>query len=287
MRIVFLAAVFSLCTLFTTVASAAMLVGTVDLNAQGGAPFGLEVNNAFGEIYVANLNSRIDVYDLSFNFLRQINLTGAPPTGGRYGVVREPVSGNFYMTTHNAPTTALHIFDSSGAYISSIATPENTGLAYRPSTGTLLVAQFNPSPVVLEYSLTGALVSSFIPLRTTSAVGLAFDPVTETIFLGENHDAIQRYAIDGTPRGRTLESGPMAPNFNGVNGLGMAYDPVTERLYYAGIDDTPENGPGAVLFIYEDLLSNFVPEPSGLALSLAGLLGLTLRRRFRPVPART
>lgn len=222
-------------------AAQATQIGTVDPGVQN-EPWGLNFNRTFGEVYVTDTHTgRLLVFDLDFNFLRTITM-GGPSYDGGIGVVRDPVSGDFFMSSFFNRGNRVLRFDSSGNFISDFPVPGGSiDLAIDPLDQTLFVTVF-PNPwKVQEYTFDGTLVSSFFVPTIPNPVGIAFDAASRTLLISQSvPERVVEFTLDGTLIGEFLPSEAVP-----FNGLGIDYDCATGNLYIGGQDTK-------LIFVYND-----------------------------------
>lgn len=253
------------------ICAAPILIDTIDLSLTVTEADALEVNRTFNEIYVIDFNAPGDplhVYDMDFNLKR--NITFSSSYGVPEGIVRDPDSGDFFITSHDGD---IRRFDSNGGFISSFTVGgAGNGLTYDPLNKTLFVSHWNTG-IVEQYTLDGQLLSSFDPDLLDSLVGLSFDPVARTLLISDNYsDYVNEYDLEGNFIGTFIDFRPY-PN----NGLGTYYDGTTGNFYYGGQAST--------LLVYNDstrpTLSSPIPAPSIifiLGLGLASMVSFSRKK---------
>ncbi len=213
----------------------AVFVRTVDLSATVNEADTCEFDRTFGEIYVVGFNgstrNTLHVYDLNFNHLRNVTMASPPGYSHPEGGIRDPLSGDFFFPSWN--TNVIRRFASNGSFVSSFPTGfRATGLAYDSRNQTIWCAAccLPGQGTVAQFTLGGTLVSSFMMPAGSSPVGLAFDPVSDTLFISENRDDhVDEYTKAGVFVQQFLPPDPYPGN-----GVGIGYDPGTGNLYCAG-----------------------------------------------------
>ncbi|HWB99036.1 MAG TPA: PEP-CTERM sorting domain-containing protein [Bryobacteraceae bacterium] len=186
------------------------------------------------------------------------NPTGVTWGGGSF--IAQMLDGTTDGSTYNyavtcCDSTAVYRFDrfwGNGEFLFNIGdSTGGRGIAYDPVNSTLWVAQFNSN--VVQYSLTGDVVSSTSALSSVNLVGLSYDPTTDSFWGYNRANTFYNFNRDGSTLGTVVVPGFSTSNvFGGEIAMGAP-----------------------------------VPEPSSFALALLGIAGtLVYRRRMNPRASR-
>ena len=233
----------------------------------------IHIDRTVDEIYVTQEQSsiaRFMVYDLSFNYLRDVALLGMPGSSDFSGIVRNPSTEDFYISRFHDGVYRVDLNGIFGVYQDTTFTGPTSSLGFREETQTLLTTDLG-FQFVREIALDGSVSNSF---NLGDPLGIAYDPVAGTVFITDLFDRVDEYTLNGVHLGTVISS-----DAHPGNGRGISYDPYSGNLYYTGI------GASDQVIVYHDptrpTLSP-VPEPSTYAmLAMASLGGLVYWRRKR------
>jgi DNA-binding beta-propeller fold protein YncE len=225
-------------------------------------PQGVAVNNATGEIYVADGAKRVvDAFKASGEYLRQ--LTGAPPSAPVNGSFRDPSgltvdqsTGELYVTdpqsgvvdVFNAADEYVSQFGSGllgGSYGESVAVDDLTGDVYVGDSATDVVYPFNSlnSFTPPEWHGTETPAGSF----GGGYVYVGIDQTSGHVYVATTQSVVDEFAASGSEEYVGQVTGTPAGLFGRAQAVSV--DPSSGEVYVAdgGADVVDVFGPPAVL----------------------------------------
>lgn len=217
-----------------------------------GAPFGIAIDQATGDMYVAVGEGTIEKFNSAgapkdFPYLEEMNneKTNRLEVGGEFETVAvdnstepsDPNKGDFYIANHGKGL--IEKFSETGKPLSSLpAPPEARGMAV-DSNGDLYVASYNEEGKVFGFSSTGAALNSGNPVlvapgSSPNPYGLAFNSKGD-LYVSLNSEGgatVQEFE----PEGSLFKSTPIEKVLPGESvDLGVAVNQKTNDVFVAAI----------------------------------------------------
>ncbi len=216
----------------TTTAAAQTVVNSFDVQPLGTAFVGgIAYDSTTDHVWVADSTSDlISEYDRSGTLIQQI----IPVSTSVIGVASDPASNSLWIADENE---MVYEYDrvtglSTGVFWS--VTPTITDLssaAFDSDTGTLWFSQDSGTRIAAEFDTAGLLLQS-IDLTAAGAVdpdGLAFNTVTDTLFLGEDTgDRVLEVDLAGNLLNQWTVNDPI---YGIVSPEGLGIDTANGKLY--------------------------------------------------------
>lgn len=198
------------------------------------SPGAIAVDQTSGNVYVADTgNNAVDVFSAAGGYLRQLDASATPAMmfSSPGGVAVDPGNGKVYVS--DTGDNVVDVFDNTGAFVTSF---DGSGAGDGPFVSPTGVAVDGAHAAyvldsgkarVEKYTAQGAAFTSVFD--STSPVGLAVDPTSSEVYVGENGPSgfqVSEFASSGTA---ISTFGP--PHVAGATGLGVRS--ATGTLYVA------------------------------------------------------